>query len=337
MRENVSLKAYNTFGLDVKARYFIEIHTIEELRSVLDSELFHSLPHLILGGGSNVLFTGDFDGLVILNRLKGIKILHETDNEVLIECASGEGWHDFVVYCVNRDWYGVENLSLRPGTVGAAPMQNIGAYGVEVKEVIESVEYFDLDNGEVHRIDAEHCQFGYRESIFKHGLKGRTFISSVVFRLRKGSFQPKLAYGDIQKVLEERGVKQPSVKDMSAAVIQIRSSKLPDPKVLGNSGSFFKNPEIEVEKYERLKVLYPEMPSYPTQPGFVKVPAGWLIEKAGWKGKRLGETGSHEKQALVLVNYGHAKGQDIYDLALNIISDIEKKFGIILTPEVNVI
>lgn len=337
MRENVSLKEYNTFGLDVKARYLAEVDSVDALKQILGDRRFYDLPGLILGGGSNVLFVNDFEGLVLLNRLKGIKVLEEKDDEVLIECASGEVWHELVLYAVERGWYGIENLSLIPGTVGAAPMQNIGAYGMEIREVLEKVRFMLLDDRSIHEYNAAQCEFGYRESVFKHELKNRVFILAVQLRLKKGHFEPRLGYGAIRDTLGEMGITEPGVKDVSDAVIAIRSSKLPDPGELGNAGSFFKNPEITTAEFQELQSRYPDIPSYPTKEGWVKVPAGWLIERAGWKGKRVGSTGSHAKQALVLVNYGFAKGSEIKKLAFAIIADIEAKFGIRLHPEVNFI
>lgn len=336
MRENVSLKPFNTFGLEAKAKYFEEINQEEELLNLLHQERFGALPLLILGGGSNVLFTQDFEGLVLLNRLKGIKVIEESDSDILLEVASGEVWHDFVLHAVKNDWSGIENLSLIPGTVGAAPMQNIGAYGVEVKHVIEQVRFLVLDTLQIETLNADQCNFGYRESIFKHELKGKVFILSVQFRLKKGEFIPQVSYGAIQDTLAEKQITHPSIQEVSDAVIAIRQSKLPDPAVLGNSGSFFKNPEISESQFSTLKEQFEGLPSYPTQPGYVKIPAGWLIEQAGWKGKRIGETGSHAKQALVLVNYGNAEGYEVKALAFEIIADIHAKFGIKLSPEVNI-
>ncbi len=336
MRENVSLKPFNTFGLEAGAKYFEEINNEDEVLNLLHQERFGAMPLLILGGGSNVLFTQDFDGLVLLNRLKGIKILNETDSEILLEVASGEVWHDFVLHAVKNGWSGIENLSLIPGTVGAAPMQNIGAYGVEVKNVIEQVRYLVLDTLQIETLNAAACEFGYRESVFKHDLKGKVFILSVQFRLSKGAFIPQISYGAIQETLAEKQITNPSIQEVSEAVIAIRQSKLPDPAVLGNSGSFFKNPEIPEAQFNELKKKFETLPSYPTTPGFVKIPAGWLIEHAGWKGKRVGETGSHAKQALVLVNYGNAEGYEVKALAFEIIADIQAKFGIRLSPEVNI-
>lgn len=337
MRENVSLKPYNTFGLEAHARYFQEIPTLDALLKVLRDEKFRDMPRLILGGGSNVLLTGDYEGLVLYNALQGISLLEENDEDVLIECASGEVWHELVMHAVGRGWAGIENLSLIPGTVGAAPMQNIGAYGVEIKEVLESVRFLHLDTLETETYLAAQCEFGYRESVFKHRLKGKVFILSVRLRLKKANYTLRLEYGAIQDTLKEMGIENPGIREVSDAVIHIRRSKLPDPKELGNAGSFFKNPEISESQYRQLLIGYPEMPAYPTSGGWVKVPAGWLIEKAGWKGKRVGQTGSHARQALVLVNFGGATGAEIRDLAFQIIADIETKFGIRLLPEVNFI
>ena len=337
MRENASLKSYHTFGIDVNARYLEEVHHTDELIALYQDEKYAALPKLILGGGSNVLFTQDFPGLVILNQIKGIKVLEENEATVKLRVASGEVWHELVLHCVEKGWGGIENLSLIPGTVGAAPMQNIGAYGAEIKEVLESVEYIDLPNGELHTLSNEDCRFAYRESIFKHELSGKVFISAVVLNLKKRGHVLKMNYGDIREILEQNRVNDPQIADISRAVIAIRQSKLPDPAVLGNAGSFFKNPEIEQEQFLKLQSKNPLIPNYPMPNGKIKIPAGWLIEQAGWKGKRVGETGSHARQALVLVNYGHASGNEIRDLAYAIIDDVEAKYGIRLSPEVNLI
>jgi UDP-N-acetylmuramate dehydrogenase len=337
MRENASLKTYHTFGIQVQSRFLEEVGHPDELIALYRDERYAALPKLILGGGSNVLFTKDFPGLVIVNRTKGIELLEENEAEVKLRVASGEVWHDLVVYCVEKGWGGIENLSLIPGTVGAAPMQNIGAYGVEIKEVMESVEYIDLRDFKPHSLDNEECHFAYRESIFKHELRDKVFITSVVLKLRKRGHVLKMNYGDIREVLEKNRVNDPQIADLSRAVIEIRQSKLPDPAVLGNAGSFFKNPEIEQEQFRALQEKNPLIPNYPMPNGKIKIPAGWLIEQSGWKGKRVGETGSHARQALVLVNYGHASGNEIRDLAFMIIDDIEAKFGIRLSPEVNLV
>ena len=292
---------------------------------------------MFLGGGSNVLLCNDYAGLVIRNAIKGKQIVHEDDDHVLLKVYSGESWHETVMYCVDRNWGGIENLSLIPGTVGAAPMQNIGAYGVELEQVFDHLEAFNLHTFELETFNKSQCAFGYRESVFKRQLKGQYFIYSVTFKLNK---KPSIHadYGDIQAMLNEKGLSPETagIKDVSDAVIHIRQSKLPDPKVLGNSGSFFKNPQITIEHFEALKLKFPDIKGYPQNDG-MKVPAGWLIEQCEWKGKRVGNTGSHAKQALVLVNYGGATGSEIYQLAQDIIQSVADKFSIHLEPEVNIV
>ncbi len=292
---------------------------------------------MFLGGGSNVLLCNDYPGLLIRNAIKGLQIVHEDDDHVLLRVYSGESWHETVMYCVERNWGGIENLSLIPGTVGAAPMQNIGAYGVELEQVFDQLEALNLNTLELETFNKTQCAFGYRESVFKRQLKGQYFIYSVTFKLSK---KPIIHadYGDIQAILNEKGLSAETagIKDVSDAVIHIRQSKLPDPKVLGNSGSFFKNPQITKEHFEALKLQFPDIKGYPQNDG-IKVPAGWLIEQCGWKGKRVGNTGSHAKQALVLVNYGGATGTEIYQLAQDIIKSVSDKFSIHLEPEVNIV
>jgi UDP-N-acetylmuramate dehydrogenase len=335
IQHHVSLKPYNTFGLDVQAKAFCEVHSLEEFKSAIREK--GNLPFLILGGGSNVLLSRDYDGLIILNRIEGKEIVEETKDWVKLKINSGENWHELVMYCVDQGWGGIENLSLIPGTVGAAPMQNIGAYGVELEQVFESLEALTLETLELETFVKETCAFGYRESVFKKALKGKYFIYSVTLKLMKHP-SVHVQYGDVSAVLEEKGLtaETAGIQDVSSAVIQIRKSKLPNPKELGNSGSFFKNPVIPKAQFETLKQKFPDIKGYEQEAG-VKVPAGWLIEHAGWKGKRVGNTGSHAKQALVLVNYGDAKGEEIWQLAQDIIADIETKYGICLDPEVNVI
>jgi UDP-N-acetylmuramate dehydrogenase len=291
---------------------------------------------LVLGGGSNVLLTKDFEGMVVKMNLRGIERVNETEEHIFIKANSGENWHEFVLYCVEKGYGGVENLSLIPGCIGAAPMQNIGAYGVEVKDVIEAVEAVEITTGIKTSFSNAECKFGYRESIFKNEAKGKYIITSVTYKLSKKP-QLNISYGAIKDVLQEKGIDTPNLKDVSDAVIAIRSSKLPDPKVLGNSGSFFKNPEIDSAIYEQLKASYPTIPGYPTFSNQIKVPAGWLIEQCGWKGKRVGNTGAHKDQALVLVNYGNATGNEIYKVALEIQQSVMDKFGIHIIPEVNII
>jgi UDP-N-acetylmuramate dehydrogenase len=333
IKHNVDLQAYNTFGLSATAESFVEINSFNDLTNL---PLKSTDDHLILGGGSNILFTQNPKGLVLKNNLKGIEIVRENDEFVFIKAAAGEVWHQFVLHCIANNWAGVENLSLIPGSVGASPMQNIGAYGVEIKDVFEELEAFHLDSKELHRFNTEECQFGYRESVFKRRLKGQYFITSVTYRLRKKAIINS-SYGAISTELEKVGISNPTIKDISDAVIAIRSSKLPNPKEIGNAGSFFKNPVITMELFLQLKEKHPAIPSYPIDAHSVKIPAGWLIEQDGWKGKTIENYGVHKNQALVLVNYGGAKGSDIYQLSTQIIESIQRNFGIELEREVNVL
>ena len=335
VQSHISLQPYNTFGIPVDAARFAIVRSVSEVQSLIkDGSLKEK--HLFLGGGSNVLFTADFDGLVIKNEIKGISVVREDNEFVWVQAASGEVWHDLVLYAVEHNWGGIENLSLIPGTVGAAPMQNIGAYGVELTHVFESLKAIDIRTGGEKTFLHSDCSFGYRESVFKHAEKGNYFIASVTLRLNKS---PKLhvQYGAIQDVLRDSGVEQPTIQDVSRAVIQIRTSKLPDPKILGNAGSFFKNPEISADLYATLKEQFSDLLGYPASEGKIKVPAGYLIEKCGWKGKIVGNTGAHKNQALVLVNYGNATGIEIMQLARDIQSSVLATFGITIVPEVNLI
>lgn len=335
-QENVSLRPFNTFGIDAAARFFVEARTMDELREIIRNPKFGAMPRLLLGGGSNVLLTGNFDGLVIRIAISGKKIVRETTEHVWLKVGAGENWHKLVLFCLENNLAGLENLSLIPGSVGASPMQNIGAYGVEIKDVFDSLEALDLQTGELRPFSHEQCRFGYRESIFKHEAKGRYAIVSVTFRLAKTpTFHTN--YGDIQKTLAEMGVEQLSIQAVSEAVVRIRRSKLPDPAQLGNAGSFFKNPEIPKPQFDDLKTRFPNLPGYPTSEAAVKVPAGWLIEQAGWKGHREGPVGVHERQALVLVNYGGGTGAQIKALAEKVRASVREKFGIELTAEVNFI
>ncbi len=330
---DVSLLPYNTFGLDAHAAHFVEVQTVEELQTALQTALH---PVLILGGGSNILFAHDAPGLVIKNSICGIEAVHRSDQEVHLKVGGGENWHQFVLYAVAQDLGGVENLSLIPGTVGASPVQNIGAYGVELKDVFVELEAIELTTGQLHIFSAADCQFGYRDSIFKRHAKGRYCITSVTFALSRRVHRLRLGYGDLQRTLAEQGIAQPTIADVSRAVIQIRSSKLPDPAVIGNCGSFFKNPETGREVLEQIQVTHPQAPHFDLPDGRVKIPAGWLIEQCGWKGKRVGNTGCYEKQALVLVNYGGATGAEVQALAQAIIQSVEDKFGVRLEAEVNI-
>lgn len=336
IQQNISLKPFNTFGLEASAQYFVEVNTVEELKDILQNPDFKNLDKLFLGGGSNLLLTKNYEGLVIKIALKGIEKVFEDENSVHIKAGAGEVWHQFVMFCVENHYAGIENLSLIPGTVGAAPMQNIGAYGVEIKDVFQELEALNLETLEIETFSLTDCQFGYRESVFKHSLKGKYVITSVTFHLNKVAIF-KTAYGDIQKTLAEMNVTALSIKAVSDAVISIRKSKLPDPAEIGNSGSFFKNPEIPLEQYKQILIEYPTLPSYPINESTVKVPAGWLIEQAGWKGFRDGQIGVHARQALVLVNYGGGNGNEIKKLAEKVQQSVLDKFGIKLSPEVNYI
>ena len=335
IEQNKSLKNYNTFGLDVKADFFTSVNSIDELISVWKDDRFSQTKKMFLGGGSNVLLTKDFYGLIIHNCLKGIEVVKRDENFVLVKVASGEVWHDFVLYCIDNGFGGVENMSLIPGSVGAGPMQNIGAYGVEMKDVFYELEALNLSTLQIEKFNSTDCKFGYRESVFKNEKKNQYFITSVTFRL---DLHPTVntTYGAIQQQLQLMNVENPTIKNVSDAVIAIRSSKLPNPAVLGNSGSFFKNPEVSANEYERLKNEFPNVVAYPTNSGY-KLAAGWLIEQCGWKGKIVGNCGSHKDQALVLVNYGNATGDEIYQLALSIQQSVLDKFQVTIIPEVNIV
>jgi UDP-N-acetylmuramate dehydrogenase len=336
IRRNVSLKNYNTFGIDVKANYFVEVFSEEDIFSIVKNAELNSLPVLILGGGSNILFFKNFDGIVLKNNLRGISVEKETDERIWVSVGAGEVWHTFVMWCVEKNYGGVENLSLIPGFVGAAPIQNIGAYGVELKNIFHSLEAIHFKTGEKKIFTLDDCNFGYRDSVFKNSAKGQFIITTVNFILNK---QPvfNTTYGAIEQELKKSGIKKISVKAISDAVIHIRQSKLPDPVKLGNAGSFFKNPEVSLQKLEELKLNFPTVPSYVVSTNSVKLAAGWLIEQCGWKGKVVGNTGSHKDQALVLVNYGNATGEEIYSLAMQIKKSVYEKFGVAIEPEVNVV
>ncbi|UJP64133.1 UDP-N-acetylmuramate dehydrogenase [Mongoliitalea daihaiensis] len=336
IQENISLKPYNTFGIDKKARFFLEAHMTEDLKAGIEFAHERELPLLILGGGSNILLRGDFHGLVMRNCLEGIEVVREDDTSVWVEVGAGENWHAFVMYCLDKNWGGIENLSLIPGTVGASPMQNIGAYGVEIKDTFVSLEALHKDRLDVELFDAGRCQFGYRESIFKNTYKDQYIITKVQFKLSKTNHILHTSYGAIQEILHNWGIDNPSIQDVSKAVIQIRSSKLPDPKVIGNAGSFFKNPTISLTHFELLQAENPGIPSYPTDQG-MKVPAAWLIQQCGWKGKVIGNIGVHKDQPLVLVNYGAGEGEDLVKLSQQIQESVFNRFGIALHPEVNFI
>jgi UDP-N-acetylmuramate dehydrogenase len=334
--QNISLKPYNTFGIEANASQFVELQTLEEVQVLCQTFNLTDRKLLILGGGSNILLTKDFDGMALKINLKGIEIVKENDEEVWVQAMAGESWHSFVTHCVEKNWGGVENLSLIPGCVGAAPMQNIGAYGTEIKAVFSSLKAVEIATGEMVEFNNEACEFGYRESVFKNKYKGKYIIVSVIFKLNKKPIL-NVSYGAIQDVLNEKGITSPTIQDISNAVIAIRQSKLPNPAELGNAGSFFKNPEIPAEQYQRLKNEFPEIPGYPAPNNQVKVPAGWLIEQCQWKGKIVGNTGAHKNQALVLVNYGNATGNEILNLAKQIQDSVYNQFKINISPEVNLI
>ncbi|RTQ51687.1 UDP-N-acetylmuramate dehydrogenase [Hymenobacter gummosus] len=339
---DVSLRAYNTFGIDAKARLFATFTSVEELRALLRQPEVQAAPKLVLGGGSNLLFTQDFDGVVLKNEIRGLDLLPDgpADDTVLVRAGAGESWHGLVEYALSQNLAGLENLSLIPGTVGAAPLQNIGAYGVELQDAFEFLEAVEISTGELRRFSREECGFGYRESVFKGPLRNQYIVTGVVMRLHRQRQPANTSYGAIRSTLEEMGVtEEPTPQQVSQAVISIRRSKLPDPAQVGNAGSFFKNPEVSQAKFDALKAQYPELPGYPV-PGGVKVPAGWLIEQCGWKGHRAGEGGRygvHDRQALVLVNHGGATGAEVRALAEEIIASVREKFGIELHPEVNIL
>ncbi|MEP0273333.1 UDP-N-acetylmuramate dehydrogenase [Ekhidna sp.] len=336
VQQNVSLKPYNTFGLDENAGLLAIVDSIDDLDEIYQTGRFRAQKKMVLGGGSNVLFTRGFTGLIAKNEIRGFHIMNETDEEVLVSIGAGESWHQFVLWCVERGFGGVENLALIPGTVGAAPMQNIGAYGVELKDVFHSLEAYEIKTGKTLSFFKEDCKFGYRYSIFKGELRDEYVIMKVFFKLRKKP-EFNISYGAIKDTLNEMGVEELTLKNVSQAVINIRQSKLPDPMDIGNAGSFFKNPIIEKLHFEALEAQFEDIKSYPVDDEKVKVPAGWLIEKAGWKGFRDGDIGVHDKQALVLVNYGMGRGKNIFKLSNEIMKSIQGKFGIELQREVNII
>jgi UDP-N-acetylmuramate dehydrogenase len=337
IQQNVDLLPYNTFRIQASAKYFTTIKSIEDAKALFASEIFKREKHFILGGGSNVLLTKNFDGLVVKVEILGKDIIHEDDASVTLRVGAGENWHTFVMYCVDRNYGGVENLSLIPGTVGAAPMQNIGAYGVEIKKNILGVEAVEIGTGDVRYFDTEACKFGYRESIFKQEVKDQFLISSVTLKLTKRDHTFNTTYGAIDETLRKFDVQTLSLKAISDAVIYIRSHKLPDPSRIGNAGSFFKNPSIQADLMDFIKKDYPSIPSFPSTHGLVKIPAAWLIEQCGWKGKTFDSIGVHQHQALVLVNYGGGQGEKIWELAMKIKESVKEKFNVILQPEVNVI
>jgi len=335
IKTHISLKHLNTFGIDVYAKEFSVIQSHQELLDLIAQRDLTKEKFLMLGGGSNILFTKDFEGLLLKNEISGIEVINEDAQQVWIKVGAGVVWHEFVMHCIERGWGGLENLSLIPGTVGASPIQNIGAYGVEVKDLIVEVEGVDLVQKNTRTINSQECEFAYRSSVFKTSLKNTFLITAVVFRLDK---QPKLhvEYGAIKDQLSKMKIDHPTIKDVSNAVISIRQSKLPDPNSIGNAGSFFKNPVVPAKKLNELKAIFPGIVSFPFENDF-KLAAGWLIEQAGWKGHREGNVGCHEKQALVLVNHGNASGAEVLQLAQKIQQSVFTKFGVRLEMEVNVV
>jgi len=330
--ENASLKPHNTFGVAAQAGYLAHVASVDALRAVLADPRVAGLPRLVIGGGSNLLLTGDFPGLVLVIEMRGIEVVREDAQTVLVRAAAGENWHGFVKHALAQGWNGLENLSLIPGTVGGAPIQNIGAYGVELESCFDSLEALEIASGEIVNLDHAACRFGYRDSVFKHAGRDRYVITSVTFRLSRQA-QVHTGYAELQAELAARGIAAPTPREVSEAVIAIRSRKLPDPAQLGNAGSFFKNPVVNEEKLEALKVFYPNLVSYPQGGGLHKLAAGWLIDQAGWKGRALGAAAVHDKQALVLVNRGGASGADIAALARAIQADIRTRYAVELEPE----
>lgn len=335
--EQVNLAPYNSFGIKEYARWFTRIEKHEQIPALLQHSLFSKERKLILGGGSNVLFTRAFDGLIIQIALKGIAVIREDNNHVWIKAAAGVNWHELVMFCVRHNFGGIENLALIPGTTGAAPIQNIGAYGVELSEVLEEVEGVDLTNNITRTLNVNECRFGYRDSIFKHELKEKFLISSITLRLTTRHHNLHTEYGTLADTLKGMNVSNPTIQDISNAVIRIRSAKLPDPAKLGNAGSFFKNPVITVSHYHILKEKHPDIPCFPIDSQQVKIPAAWLIERCGWKGKKIGDAGVHIHQPLVLVNYGSATGKEILELAMLVRDSVKDAFNILLQPEVHII
>jgi UDP-N-acetylmuramate dehydrogenase len=335
IKSDVSLKAHNTFGISASAKFFSEASNEDQVRAIIQTNEFSANENLILGGGSNLLFTKNFDGIVLKNNIEGIEVIRETEDAVYVKAGGGVGWHDFVLYCINKGWSGLENLSLIPGSVGASPMQNIGAYGVEIKDIFEELEAINLKTGEIIYFTNSDCAFSYRESVFKKSLKGQYLISRVTYKLSKKT-KFNTSYGAINQQLEAMNITDLSAKSISDAVVAIRQSKLPDPKEIGNSGSFFKNPIVSNEQFTTLKSNFPEAVGYPSGDQNTKLAAGWMIDQAGWKGKTINNYGVHKNQALVLVNYGGATGEEIYNLSEEIMQSIKEKFNVALEREVNI-
>ena len=332
IQKNISLKSYNTFGIDVSAKAFVEINSLNDLKALISERK----DFFILSGGSNLLLTKNIEKLVVHLNLKGIEIVDTDKNDVFVKVQAGENWHEFVLWCISNDFGGVENMSLIPGNVGTAPIQNIGAYGVELKDTMHALETLEIETGILKEFSNKACEFGYRNSVFKNELKGKYIITNVTFKLTKHTHNLNSSYGAIQSELEKNNIEKPTISAISNAVIAIRQSKLPDPKDLGNSGSFFKNPVILKHQFRQLQHRFPDVPHYIVSETEVKVPAGWLVEQCGFKGQRFGDAGVHKKQALVLVNYGSATGQEIFDLSKRIQKEVLETFTIALEAEVNI-
>lgn len=335
LQSNISLKQYNTFGIDVIAKYFAAFSSTDELQYLLSDKSFQNEEKLVLGGGSNILFTKNVEALVLKNEIGGIALIEETENHYFVKAGAGVVWHELVMQCIQNGYAGIENLALIPGNVGASPMQNIGAYGVEIKDVFHSLEAIHISDNKKVVITKSDCEFGYRESVFKHAYKNQFIITSVTYQLNK---KPEFhtSYGAIKEELDRLQIYDLSIDAIAQAVVNIRRSKLPDPKIIGNSGSFFKNPEIDSSFFNELKIKFPQIVGYSNDSALTKIAAGWLIENCGWKGYRAGDAGCHDKQALVLVNFGKATGNEIFDLSEKIIESVKNRFGIQLEREVNI-
>lgn len=333
--KNFSLKLFNTFGIEVKAKYFSTFSSVDELEELISNSILFSKNRLILGGGSNILLTKNFDGIILKNELNGIELVNQDENYYYVKAAAGVGWHDFVLFCIENNYAGVENLSLIPGKVGATPMQNIGAYGVEIKDVFFSLEAYHLNDKIIQTFLLDDCSFGYRESVFKNKFKDQFVILNVTYKLRKKP-QFNTSYKALNNEIEKMGIKELSIKNISQAIINIRNSKLPDFKIIGNAGSFFKNPVVSKFRWHVIWEQYPQVPAYTSNQYNYKIAAAWLIEQCGWKNYRMNDAGCYPLQALVLVNYGKATGQEIFDLSEAIIQSVKNKFGIVLEREVNI-
>lgn len=337
IKSGIDLSTYNTLGVSAVASQFVDVKSVDQLINLFRNGFFDDHYPFVLGGGSNILFLDDPSQPIIKVSITGKKIVEDQPDSVKVEIGAGENWHDFVTWTVENNLGGVENLALIPGTVGAAPIQNIGAYGVELDQVFDSLELFDLEDGTFKKFGKNKCRFGYRDSIFKQELKGKIIVTRVTLNLTQDNHAIEDSYNSLQSYLKEKEINEPTIRDIYEAVIDIRTSKLPDPKLIGNAGSFFKNPVIDNEQFQVLQSRYSDMPNYKLNDDEVKIPAAWLIEKAGWKGKRVGDVGTYENQALVIVNHGNATGSEIFKFSKKIQESVLDKFGIELIPEVNII